>query len=146
MLLCWLSIAQLVHSLVLYAHSDKQSLPFLYVYYRCIESVSFLNTIYDRFIAMLAILECCTSLKDKKFNSLGFCSGLADSKESTIFYSLYCSWFKAAIFIDQFVQLVSMLMCSSTLVYSSFSRFFKDLKYFIHLVWSKLNPFRKMKN
>lgn len=135
MLLCWLSRAQLIHSLVLYAHSDKQSLPFLYVYYRCIESVSFLNTICDRFIAMLAILEYCTSLKDKKLNSLGFCSGLADSKESTIFYSLHCSLFKAAIFIDQFVQLVLMLVRSSALVYSSFSRFFKDLKYFIHLVF-----------
>ena len=71
MLLCWLSRAQLIHSRVLYAHSDKQSLSFLYVYYRCIESVSFLNTICDRFIAMLAILEYCTSLKDKKFNFIG---------------------------------------------------------------------------
>ena len=65
---------------------------------KCVQSVSFLSTVCHRFIALLAVLEYFTFLKDKELNSLGFCFGLTDCKESSIFYSLYSSSWKARHF------------------------------------------------
>ena len=63
---------------------------------KCVQSVSFLNTVCHRFIAVLAVLEYFTFLKDNWLNSLGFFFGLTDCKESSIFL------FSAQFIVDNF--------------------------------------------